>query len=87
MKVTIFLSFNIDFLYLRIILDIMDIRVFIEFDSELQSYSAYCPELPGCASAGFTEEEALENIHEAIDLYFTPDEISPASKKVYNISV
>lgn len=32
-------------------------------------YSAWVPELAGCASQGETFEEALANIKEAIDLY------------------
>lgn len=28
-----------------------------------------CPSLPGCISQGKTEEEAVENIEEAIELY------------------
>ncbi len=47
----------------------MTSRVIIEFDHETGSYSAVCPELPGCASAGETEEEARRNITEAIELY------------------
>ena len=53
----------------------MKFRVIIEHDVETQSYSAVCPELPGCTSAGDTEEEALGNIKEAITLYLEPDEI------------
>jgi predicted RNase H-like HicB family nuclease len=34
-----------------------------------------CPELPGCASAGDTGEEAKQNIKEAIELYLTPSDI------------
>jgi predicted RNase H-like HicB family nuclease len=30
---------------------------------------AECPSLPGCASQGDTEAEALDNIREAIELY------------------
>jgi predicted RNase H-like HicB family nuclease len=33
-----------------------------------------CPELLGCASAGETEEEARQNIEEAIRLYLAPVE-------------
>lgn len=33
-------------------------------------YAAYCPELPGCTSAGDTEEEALEDATEGIALYW-----------------
>jgi predicted RNase H-like HicB family nuclease len=47
----------------------MNVRVVIEHDGETDSCSAVCPELPGCASAGDTEEEAMENIKEAIELY------------------
>jgi len=32
-------------------------------------YTAYIPELPGCISEGETEEEALKNIKEAMELY------------------
>ena len=46
----------------------MHIRVELEFDSEAQAWSAVCPELPGCASAGVTREEVLQNIREAIAL-------------------
>lgn len=53
----------------------MNFRVVIEYDEEVGSYAAYCPELPGCASCGDTEEEALENIKEAIQLYLEPSEL------------
>ncbi|MBI4663158.1 MAG: type II toxin-antitoxin system HicB family antitoxin [Verrucomicrobia bacterium] len=32
-------------------------------------YHVYCPALKGCHSEGETEEEALRNIREAIELY------------------
>jgi predicted RNase H-like HicB family nuclease len=50
----------------------MRFRVVLEYDAEAQSYSAVCPELPGCASAGDTEEEAMRNVEEAIRLYLSP---------------
>jgi predicted RNase H-like HicB family nuclease len=53
----------------------MKFRVILEFDSVAGSYSAVCPELPGCASAGDTEEEAKRNIQEAIRLYLSPGDI------------
>ncbi len=34
-----------------------------------EGYSVSCPGLPGCWSQGDTEEEALENIQEAIHDY------------------
>jgi predicted RNase H-like HicB family nuclease len=66
---------------------IMNIRVIVEFDSEVQAYAAYCPELPGCTSAGMTEEEALDNIREAVELFFTPDDKPIENRRVYQISV
>jgi predicted RNase H-like HicB family nuclease len=50
----------------------MKFRIVLEFDPETDSYSAVCPELPGCASAGDSEEEARRNIEEAIGLYLEP---------------
>lgn len=44
-------------------------RVVLEQDSETGDWAIWVPELPGCTSAGRTEEEAMENIREAIDLY------------------
>ena len=67
---------------------IMQIRVVIEYDKEVDSYSAYCPELPGCTSCGETENEAMENIKEAIELYLEPDEIGlKPSAKVYEVAI
>jgi predicted RNase H-like HicB family nuclease len=48
-------------------------RVVLEQDPETGDWAAHCPELPGCASAGETEAEALENIREAIGLYLEPE--------------
>ena len=47
----------------------MKIRIVIEFDPVTDSYSAVCPDLPGCTSAGDTDEETRYNIEEAIGLY------------------
>ena len=41
-------------------------RVILEPDPETGDWAVWCPELPGCVSAGETEAEALENIREAI---------------------
>ena len=62
----------------------MKFRVVLEYDPEAASYSAVCPELPGCASAGETEEEARRCIEEAIRLYLSPPAIalSPPAKLV-----
>ena len=53
----------------------MKFRVVIEYDDVARAYSAVCPELPGCASMGDTEDEARRNIKEAIELYLQPSEI------------
>jgi predicted RNase H-like HicB family nuclease len=42
--------------------------VILEPDAE-GGYHAYCPALKGCHSEGETEEQAMQNIREAIDLY------------------
>ncbi len=47
--------------------------VVLEYDAETEQYSVVCPELPGCASFGDSEEGAMANIKEAIDLYLAPD--------------
>ncbi len=47
-------------------------RVVLEQDSETGEWAVWCPELPGCTSAGMTESEALANIREAIALYLEP---------------
>jgi predicted RNase H-like HicB family nuclease len=57
-------------------------RVILESDSETKDWAVWCPELPGCVSAGETEEEALENIREAISLYLEPDPIELKSGAV-----
>ena len=53
----------------------MKFRVILEYDRKTRSYAVYCPELPGCTSAGDTEQEALDNIREAIALYFEPTQV------------
>ena len=50
-------------------------RVILEPDPETHEWAIWCPELPGCVSAGITEAEALENIKEAIELYLDPNPI------------
>jgi predicted RNase H-like HicB family nuclease len=57
-------------------------RVILEKDTDTGDWSAWCPELPGCASAGVTEDEALDNIREAIELYLEPDKINLPSDAI-----
>ena len=58
----------------------------LEYDPETQSYSAVCPELPGCATFGDTELEARANIEEAIRLYLEPADI-PLSPDAHVVEV
>ena len=50
----------------------MKLRLLIELDSVTKRWSAVFPELPGCASAGDTEAEAIANAREALALWFEP---------------
>jgi len=49
--------------------------------------TAYCPALKGCVTQGRTEEEAIRNLKEAIELYL---EVDPADitlpKDQYKVS-
>jgi predicted RNase H-like HicB family nuclease len=49
----------------------MKLRVVLE-PSEEGGFTAHVPALPGCISEGETEDEALSNIKEAIELYLDP---------------
>ncbi len=49
-----------------------------------EGYSVWIPGLPGCWSQGQTEEEALENIKDAIRVYLeTVDELSKDKESRY----
>ena len=50
----------------------MKLRLVVEHDAETNRWSAFFPELPGCASAGDTEDEAVRNAKEALQLWFEP---------------
>ena len=65
----------------------MNLRVVLEFDDEAGAWSAVCPELPGCASAGDSKEEALVNIREAIEVYLAPDEPAPENATVVEVTI
>ncbi|HZG52113.1 MAG TPA: type II toxin-antitoxin system HicB family antitoxin [Pyrinomonadaceae bacterium] len=41
----------------------------IVLEKSEEGYSVSCPGLPGCWSQGATEEEAIENIQDAIQEY------------------
>lgn len=66
----------------------MRLRAVVEYDSEVGGYAVYCPELPGCTSAGDTQEEALENIKEAIALYLEPSPVKISPKgKIFEVEI
>ena len=47
-------------------------RLLVELDAGTKRWSAVFPELPGCATAGDTEAEAVANAKEALALWFEP---------------
>ena len=61
----------------------MKIKVVLE-TSEEGGFTVYVPSLPGCISEGETEEEALANVKEAIELYLEPieDELFISESKI-----
>ena len=66
----------------------MKLRLLVEFDPETKRWSAVFPELPGCASAGDTEEEAIRNAKEALELWFEPSPVSiPPGAKVLEVAL
>jgi predicted RNase H-like HicB family nuclease len=54
----------------------MNWRVVVEKDEGTGEFAVWCPELPGCVSAGRTEDEAMANVREAIELYLEPSPIN-----------
>jgi predicted RNase H-like HicB family nuclease len=66
----------------------MQWRVILEPDKETGDWAVWCPQLPGCVSAGETEQEALENIQEAIALYLEREPIDvPPGAIVREVSI
>ena len=51
--------------------DYTKLKVVLESSDE-GGFTVYVPSLSGCVSEGESESEALENIREAINLYFEP---------------
>ncbi|MFN2386771.1 MAG: type II toxin-antitoxin system HicB family antitoxin [Thermoanaerobaculia bacterium] len=52
-----------------------------------EGYAVSCPGLPGCWSQGSSEEEALENIQDAIREYLAAVEESLRSSEVREVEV
>jgi predicted RNase H-like HicB family nuclease len=53
----------------------MKLRLIVERDPETGRYSSVFPDLPGCASASDTEDEAIANAREALELWIEPSDI------------
>jgi len=49
----------------------MKLKIVLEKSDE-GGFTAHVPSLPGCISEGNSEEEAIKNIQEAIELYLEP---------------
>jgi predicted RNase H-like HicB family nuclease len=66
----------------------MKLRLVVEKDATTGRWASYFPELPGCASAGDTEEEAIANAHEALELWLEPTPLDlPVEAKVVEVAV
>jgi predicted RNase H-like HicB family nuclease len=66
----------------------MKLRLVMEHDSQTKRWAAFFPELPGCASAGDSEEEAVRNAKEALALWFEPSQVKlPAGAKVFEVAL
>ncbi len=62
-------------------------RYKIVLKKNAEGYSVSCPGLPGCWSQGETEEEALENISDAIKEYLTAVSDSIKGENVREVDV
>jgi predicted RNase H-like HicB family nuclease len=68
--------------------EFMRLRLVVEHDSETKRWAAFFPEIPGCASAGDTEDEAIQNAKEALELWFEPTPVDlPAGAKVLEVAL
>jgi predicted RNase H-like HicB family nuclease len=65
----------------------MEYPVIVEQDREAGGYVVYCPTLKGCVSQGETEEEAMENIKDAIKIYLESIEDLKRLKKLRTVEV
>ena len=52
-----------------------------------EGYAIWCPALPGCWSQGATEEEALENIKDAISEYLAVEDIPVLQAQTRTVEV
>ena len=70
------------------IVEVVKLRLVVEHDPETKRWAAFFPELPGCSSAGDTEEEAIQNAKEALELWFEPAPVNlSAGAKVLEVAL
>lgn len=63
---------------------LQSMRYKIRLQKSDEGYAVWCPGLPGCWSQGETEQEALENIKDAILAYLdTVEELSQEGETRY----
>jgi len=63
-------------------------RLLLEYDAHARRWSAVFPDLPGCASAGDTEEEAVGNAKEALALWFDSSPVDiPKNGKLLEVAL
>jgi predicted RNase H-like HicB family nuclease len=59
----------------------------VNLEKTEEGYAIWCPGLPGCWSQGATEEEALENIKDAIETYLATVEKLTRDKITRSVEV
>jgi len=58
----------------------------VNLEKTEEGYAFWCPGLPGCWSQGATEEEALENIKDAVEMYLaTIEELKITRLRRYSL--
>lgn len=59
----------------------------VNLEKTEDGYAVWCPILPGCWSQGETEEEAIENIKDAIQVYLDTVEALAKGKSTRLVEV
>ena len=60
-------------------------RYKVKLQESEEGYAIWCLIVPGCWSQGATEEEALENIKDAIEAYLETKEQIEQNTQLYNV--
>jgi len=59
----------------------------VQLEKTDEGYAVWCPGLPGCWSQGDSEEEALENIKDAIQMYLEAVQLLTTDKQIRFVEV